>query len=239
MPRPIFMENFVTIHSRFRIVTKFSFLTAGHTKGKSAIQCSKTRCTGARMKKDEKGILLILFCAGIIGGLLFPRWLNLGTLPDLGIVDLESIQKYSALKVGNLEILKSAAKSRLTLMLLLYFSVYTAAGFWMLAGTSLIFGASLGFMAALSVIQMGWLGILFLGCTLMPQWIFYGLAGSRIADFMKRRRERTALCSGNPVQPHSWKIFLEFLVITAIVGAGIGAEVCLNPLLLRLFLKFT
>lgn len=189
------------------------------------------------MKKDEKGILLILFCAGLIAGLLFPRWLNLGTLPDLGIVDLETVRKYSVLKVGSGQMLKSAAASRLTLGLLLYFSVYTAAGFWILAGTSLIFGASLGFLAALSAVQAGWQGLLFLACALIPQWIFYGLAGIRIADFMLRRRERAALCGGNPHPPYQWKIFLDFLVIVAIVCAGIGAEVFINPLLLRLFLK--
>ena len=89
-------------------------------------------------------------------------------------------------------------KSRLLPALVLYFAAFTAAGFWMLAGACLIFGLSLGILLSLSAMQMGWMGLLFLACALLPQWLFYGMAGSRIADLVKRKREQAALCPAGP-----------------------------------------
>ena len=131
------------------------------------------------------------------------------------------------------------ARYHLLPALVLYFAAFTAAGFWMLAGACLIFGLSLGILLSLSAMQMGWRGLLFLACALLPQWLFYGMAGSRIADLVKRKREQAALCPAGPARDSRWKIVKDFLGTAGAVCCGIGSEMLLNPLLLRLFLKFS
>ena len=189
------------------------------------------------MEKDEKGILLILFCAGLIGGLAFPKWLNVPGGAGIGFMDMKLWESFTVFETGRGVLLQSVLKSRITFMLLLYFSVYTAAGFWILVGTVLVLGASFGFLTALCVIRMKYWGLLFLACALFPQWLLYALAGGRIADFMVRRRQRTAICSGNAVPSPNKKIFVDFLRIFAITCGGIATEVYLNPWLLRLFFQ--
>lgn len=178
-----------------------------------------------------------MFCAGLIGGLSFPKWLSVPGGAGLGIMDMEFWKNFTVFQTGKGVLLQSVLKNRITFMLLLYFSVYTAAGFWILVGTILIFSASFGILAALCVIRMKYWGLLFLACALLPQWIFYVLAGERIADFMVRRRQRTAICSGNAQPSPSSKIFLDFLKIFLLTCCGIAAEVYLNPWLLRWFFR--
>ena len=188
-------------------------------------------------KKDEKGILLILFCAGLIGGLVFPRWLNVPGGAGTVLFDMEYMEKFTVFRTGRGILLQSVLKSRMTFMLILYFSSYTAAGFWIMVGTVLIFGASFGLLTAVCVIRMKYWGFLFLGCALLPQWILYILAGERIGDFMVWCRQRVALCGGNALPSPNRKIILDFLTITSITCCGIAAEVYLNPWILQWFFK--
>ena len=52
-------------------------------------------------------------------------------------------------------------------------------------------------------------------------------------------REQAALCPAGPVRDSRWKIVKDFLGTAGAVCCGIGSEMLLNPLLLRLFLKFS
>lgn len=187
------------------------------------------------MRKDEKGILLILFCAGLIGGMLFPRWLNLPGGAEAEFPDLSFLARFPVLETGRGALLEAVLKKRITVLLLLYFSAYTAAGFWILLGTVLIFGASFGFLCALSVLKLRYWGILFLACGLLPQWVLYVLAGGQIADFAVRRRQRAAACSGNALPSPNRKIFLDFLKLLATACCGVAAEVYVNPWLIGWF----
>lgn len=189
------------------------------------------------MRKDEKGILLILFCVGLIGGMLFPRWLNLPGGAEAGLLDLTFFERFPVLETGRGALLQTVLKNRITVLLLLYFSAYTAAGFWILVGTVLIFGASFGFLSALCVLKLGYWGLLFLACGLLPQWVLYVLAGGQIADFTARRRQRTAACSGNALPSPNRKIFLDFLRLLTFACCGIAAEVYVNPWLVSWFFR--
>ena len=80
------------------------------------------------MKKRETTMLLLLFCGGILGGLLLPRWLFLNGGMELAFLNAAALQEYQALRLNYYRLLKEVAVNRLTLFLLLFFSSYTAAG---------------------------------------------------------------------------------------------------------------
>lgn len=189
------------------------------------------------MKKNEEIIVLLLFCGGMLAGLLLPSWTFVNLRLDTEFLSLDSFQQYNVTRINCGAVLKKVAVSRLTLFFLLYFSCYSAAGFWIFTGVSLLIGMSMGFFAAMAVIQMKYWGILFWCCALLPQWFFYGWTGKRLIQFMERRRRRTLLCSGNPAPTYSRKVFLDFLIILALTAVGIFSEVYLNSQILRFFLK--
>lgn len=203
-----------------------------------AIRCSKVNCHEAGMRKREETILFVLFCVGIIGGLLIPRWLFLNTKLDFGILNMDSFRQYTVLKMDYAALAREVVGSRLTLMFLLFFASYTAAGFWILCAVFLAFGLSLGFFAAVVVLYMKYWGILFWASALFPQWILYGMAAKKIVVFMQKRRERTALCNGNAVSAYNRATFLEFLKILGLTCLGMAGEVWVNPWVLQYFLNF-
>ena len=184
------------------------------------------------MKKRETTMLLLLFCGGILGGLLLPRWLFLNGGMELAFLNAAALQEYQALRLNYYRLV-----NRLTLFLLLFFSSYTAAGIWILSGTAAFFGLSVGVFTALLVMQMKYWGILFGICALIPHWLFYGVCGRELVFFLLRRRERTLLCNENVVPSYNKKIFLDFLKMLGILLAGIVAEVYVNPWILKLFFQ--
>ena len=123
-------------------------------------------------------------------------------------------------------------------MLLLFFSCYTAAGFWILAGTYLVMGLFFGLLSVLSVVQMQYWGIVFLLCAVLPQWLLYGMAGVRLGEFMEKRKKRMALCNVNAISSYNLKTFFDFLTILVLTCGGIASEVYVNPWMLRYFLNF-
>lgn len=189
------------------------------------------------MKKNAETILLILFCGGILGGMLLPRWnflsLNMGAAP----MAVDSLRQYAQARIDYRAVLRKVAVSRGTLLFLLYFACYSAAGFWILAVTCLVVGVSMGFLGAMAVLQMRYFGVLFWICALMPQWIFYGWTGLRLARFMEKRRMRTQLCNGNPAPSYNKMVFLEFLTLLSLAALGIFSETYLNSGMLKLFFR--
>ena len=213
--------------------------TPNHDFAVSAIKCSKTVCNGGtRMKKLGNNVLLILFCIGIIGGLILPRWLSINSNLDFSILNIRSFRQYIVVETDYRAVLRSALRSRLTLMLLLFFSCYTAAGFWILAGTYLVMGLFFGLLSVLSVVQMQYWGIVFLLCAVLPQWLLYGMAGVRLGEFMEKRKKRMALCNVNAIPSYNLKTFFDFLTILVLTCGGIASEVYVNPWMLRYFLNF-
>ena len=190
------------------------------------------------MKKLGNNALLILFCIGIIVGLILPRWFSVNSNLDFSILNIRSFRQYIVVETDYSSVLRSAVRSRLTLMLLLFFSCYTAAGFCILASTYLVMGLFLGLLSVLSVVQMQYWGIVFLLCAIFPQWLLYGMAGIRLGAFMEKRKNRMALCNGNAISSYNLKTFLDFLTILVITCGGIACEVYVNPWLLRYFLNF-
>lgn len=208
-----------------------------HEKYILSIKCSKYRLWWLEyMKKNGEMIVLLLFCMGVIAGLLLPRWIFVNVKPEAGFLTMASFQQYATMQVDIRQTWETVSASRLTMMFLLYFACYCAAGFWILIGTALAMGISMGFLGAMSVMQMGYWGILFWACGLMPQWLLYGWAGKLMVQFMERRRARTILCNGNAVPSYNRKVFLEFLKILGITVLGIISEVYLNAVLLKYFL---
>lgn len=189
------------------------------------------------MKRNGETMLLLLFCGGIIVGLLLPRWTFINLYPEAGFLALDSLRQYTAAQINYGVVLKKVMASRFSLMFLLYFSCYCAAGFWILAGSCLAIGVSMGFFGAMAVIRMRYWGIFFWCCTLMPQWLFYGWAGRKMVQFMENRRNRTLFCSGNPVPAYNKKVFLAFLSILTLTCMGVFSEVYLNTGILKYFLK--
>ena len=190
------------------------------------------------MKKLGNNALLILFCIGIIGGLILPRWLSINSNLDFSILNIRSFRQYIVVETDYRAVLRSALRSRLTLMLLLFFSCYTAAGFWILAGTYLVMGLFFGLLSVLSVVQMQYWGIVFLLCAVLPQWLLYGMAGVRLGEFMEKRKKRMALCNVNAISSYNLKTFFDFLTILVLTCGGIASEVYVNPWMLRYFLNF-
>lgn len=171
-------------------------------------------------------------------GLFLPRWLS-SELEMFGeLLSIPAMKNYVTAAINYESLLLQTAKNRLIWMLLLFFSCYTAAGFWILSAICLLVGWLLGCMAIFSVMQMGYWGIAFLVCVLFPHWVFYGLAGRRIALFMGKRRERMVLCSGNALPAYNWRTFSDFLRILSSICIGIFSEVYLNLWILRYFLQF-
>ena len=189
------------------------------------------------MKRNEETILLLLFCGGLIAGLLLPRWTFINLRMEAGFLALDSFRQYTTAKIDYSAVLRKVMVSRLSLMFILYFSCYCAAGFWILAGTCVAIGMSMGFFAAMAVLQMKYWGILLWCCALLPQWFFYGWAGQKMVQFMERRKRRTLFCNGNPAPAYNRKVFLDFLFILALTGMGIFTEVYFNSQILRYFLR--
>ena len=156
-------------------------------------------------------------------------WIGAAGIPGMELADPAAMQGWTVLDDWRGKLAAGLLKSRLLPALVLYFAAFTAAGFWMLAGACLIFGLSLGILLSLSAMQMGWMGLLFLACALLPQWLFYGMAGSRIADLVKRKREQAALCPAGPVRDSRWKIVKDFLGTAGAVCCGIGSEMLPEP----------
>lgn len=169
---------------------------------------------------------------------MLPHW-NFGkTGQEWSFFDIEAMSAYEILEIPYSIILEKVAVSRLVVLFILYFSCYSAAGFWVLAGSFLTLGIAMGFLGAVSVLRMNYWGIVFWGCVLFPQWIFYGLAGRRTVDFMEKRRKRTEFCKANVVPAFDWKVLAGFVKIFMITGIGIMAEVYINPFFLQFFLEF-
>lgn len=183
-------------------------------------------------------MMVVIFCAGILCGMLLPRWFCLNAEIDLGILNMNVMRQYTFLKVGRGVLFRKVFGNRIPLMLILFFSAYTAAGFWILGGTSFVFGISLGFLAAMSALQMGYWGLSLLVCAVLPQWLFYAMAGAGIGRFMEARKNRALIFNGSAVPSHSFKTAKEFMKILLVTCCGIGAEVYVNPWLLRIFLNF-
>ncbi len=218
----------------------FIFALSGGIPGeREPYNAVNPKMDGLAMKMDEKGRLWLVFCAAAVCGLLLPGWIGAAGIPGMELAEPAAMQGWTVLDDWRGKLAAGLLKSRLLPALVLYFAAFTAAGFWMLAGACLIFGLSLGILLSLSAMQMGWMGLLFLACALLPQWLFYGMAGSRIADLVKRKREQAALCPAGPARDSRWKIVKDFLGTAGAVCCGIGSEMLLNPLLLRLFLKFS
>lgn len=190
------------------------------------------------MKKNTETILLFLFCAGIIGGLLLPRWMSANLQMDLEILRPEAFGQYTALDKNYKVILEKVFFSRLTLLLVLYFSCYSAAGLWIISGTALSIGLSMGLLAAMLVLQLKYWGIAFWCCALFPQWLFYIWAGKGMTGFMEKRKKRTEFCKFNVTSGFNWKNFAEFLKIFLITIFGIISEAYVNPRILSVFLRF-
>lgn len=190
------------------------------------------------MKKENGTMLLFLFCAGMIGGLLLPRWVFANVRLDLQLLEPQLLQQYTKLQVDENVVLEKLLISRLTVLLVLYFSCYSAAGLWMVGGTSLVIGVSMGFFCAMSVLQLKYWGIVFWCSALLPQWLLYGWAGKQIAAFMEKRKRRTEFCKGNAVPVFAWKTVVEFLKILLITVFGILLEVYVNPGILGFFIRF-
>lgn len=189
------------------------------------------------MKKRETTMLLLLFCGGVVGGLLLPRWLFLNGGMELAFLNTAALREYQVLRLNYFSLLREVAVNRITLFLLLFFSSYTAAGIWILSGAAAFFGLSMGMFAALLVMQMKYWGMVFGICALTPHWFFYGVCGRELAFFLLRRRERTLLCNENVAPSYNKKVFLDFLKMLGILLAGIAAEVYINPWILKLFFK--
>ncbi len=189
-----------------------------------------------KVKLDESSILFLLFCGGAVCGLLLPKWIHLNVSEGYCLIDLNTLKKFSQWKIGWGVMLWKTIKKRMALLLLLYFSSYTAAGYGILAAAGIIFGITLGFLLSFSVIWLSWWGLAFLLCALFPQWVFYAAAGSRIVRFMQSRRMQCLMCSGPVLPTPNRKILHMFFEIAILTGCGIVAEVYVNPLLIRLFL---
>ena len=166
-----------------------------------------------KVKLDESSILFLLFCGGAVCGLLLPKWIHLNVSEGYCLIDLNTLKKFSQWKIGWGVMLWKTIKKRMALLLLLYFSSYTAAGY--------------GILAAAGIILL---------CALFPQWVFYAAAGSRIVRFMQSRRMQCLMCSGPVLPTPNRKILHMFFEIAILTGCGIVAEVYVNPLLIRLFL---
>lgn len=76
------------------------------------------------MKKLGNNALLILFCIGIIVGLILPRWFSVNSNLDFSILNIRSFRQYIVVETDYSSVLRSAVRSRLTLMLLLFFLLY-------------------------------------------------------------------------------------------------------------------
>lgn len=189
------------------------------------------------MKRNSEAGVLLFLCAGIVIGLLMPRWIytDVGNT-SVEFLEREMLQQYYVCELEYNKILEKIACLRLITFFITYFSGYCAAGFWILSAVSLVMGSAAGFLCALSVIGLGYWGIGFCFCALLPQWLFYGYAGKLIAKFMEQRKRRTEFCRVNVMPVFDWKTLAEFFKILSIVGLGIVLEAYVNPGILRFFL---
>lgn len=189
------------------------------------------------MKRNKDVILLLLLCMGIVGGLLLPRWMNENAGIRMELLSASSFQKYSDLELNYKNLLGKIMFSRVSLFLILYFSGYSAAGFWMLSMVMFVLGVSAGFLGVLSVLELGYNGVLFWCCALFPQWLFYGWAGRWLVRFMERRRKRTEFCKVNVPPAFDGRAMAEFLKMLCMISIGILGEAYWNPRILQFFLR--
>ncbi|MDD3795514.1 MAG: hypothetical protein PHE06_06030 [Lachnospiraceae bacterium] len=190
------------------------------------------------MKKDRTNLLFAMIGIGILTGILLPRWIWTNPGIRMELLNTNSLRSYITLEVDSRYLFFHILGKRVCVMLLLFFGTYTAAGFWVFAAFFLSMGISFGILLSLSVWQMGYFGIFFMLCALIPQWALYGIAGYRMTCFMEKRRMRTIICKENIVATYYRKTMLEFTIILAVTLTGCFTEAYMNPWILKNILNF-
>ncbi len=188
-----------------------------------------------------------MLAAGLILGILLPKWWGMGDGTYAGLFSTYYIRKYSEITVDCRQLFFHVLWKRFLLLFVLWTSGYTPLRYVTAFGYCGWLGLSGGILLALSVSAMGYSGVLFWVLAVGPQWIFYGFAIQNLMQLaiIRGAGERTALML--PAGQGTAAVSIKELVIRRIyegaengipflfLAAGAGIEGYISPWILKKF----
>lgn len=147
------------------------------------------------MKREmyKRLAVMILILSGLLAGGALPELMRMGDGSYAGFASLYALQKYEMAEVQYRTIFSYILTMRMLTLLFLWMSCFTPVGyflhmlyFWWLAAAG-------GMLLALFALKDGVQGIVLFGCSLMPQWILYGIMWRREVLFLSAWQENKLL----------------------------------------------
>ncbi|WP_283680940.1 hypothetical protein [Parablautia sp. Marseille-Q6255] len=208
------------------------------------------------MEAERRRITLLIFTAlaGLLAGSAIPELFRMGTGDYSGLLSLYSLGKYEATEVAAARLFPYIVSVRVPVLLFLWMSCYTPAGFLFHLGYIWWLSASAGMLLSVFLIRDGYEGLLLFGCCLFPQWIIYASMWRRELQVLLRHFDQRgggsrpwASLPASAAESYSGKILTvmqgsvrrelsEFFVLLGNCFLGCAAEAFLGIWTLKIYL---
>lgn len=188
------------------------------------------------MERVRRPIAFLTLTAlgGFLAGSAVPELFRMGTGDYVSLLGVYSLQKYENTAVDAVRLLPYIVSVRIPVLLFLWMSCYTTAGFLFHLGYVWWLGASSGMLLAVFMLKEGFDGILLFGCCLLPQWILYGTMWRLELGVLLRKMKGSGYLSGGVTSIYRSELG-ELASIIALCLAGCAAEAFLGIWTLRLY----
>ncbi|MCD7715006.1 MAG: hypothetical protein LUI39_00950 [Lachnospiraceae bacterium] len=180
---------------------------------------------------------LLFLSSGVLLGCAFPKLFSMDSGTWASLTSRYSFGVYERISRDCGDIFLNVASVRLPVLLFLWMSSFTSAGWLFHLGYAWWLAASGSMLFALFGLRNGIHGILLFGCCVLPQWMLYGMMWKReTASWLKRE-----LAFGESATPGAKNIrrqdIAELLRLAALCLLGCACEAFLGTWTLDLYLR--
>lgn len=188
------------------------------------------------MENVRRQTVLLIFTVlgGFFAGTAVPEFFRMGTGDYASLLSVYSLRKYEHTAVEAVRLFSYIISVRMPVLLFLWMSCYTTAGFLFHLAYAWWLGASAGMLLAVFMLKEGFGGILLFGCCLFPQWILYASMWRMELSVLFRKMRSTGYLAGGVSSIYKAEL-TELASLTALCLAGCAAEAFLGIWTLRLF----
>ncbi|MCD7746431.1 MAG: hypothetical protein LUI13_14315 [Lachnospiraceae bacterium] len=197
--------------------------------------------------------VLLVLALGLLTGSALPRLLHMGTGSYAGLASEYAFRAYENADANGWDLFFYVSLVRLRTLLILWMSSFSTLGMLFHLGYAWWIAASGAMLLSLFGLRDGFQGMALFACSILPQWILYGILWKREADaWMERLRGSFGECSdfgtafacggaSGRGRRAAWKIgrkdFSEFVSLVVICLFGCACEAFLGTWTLRLYLR--
>jgi hypothetical protein len=173
---------------------------------------------------------------GIFFGALIPELLHMSSGTYAGLLSAYALQGFERTTPETGAMLYYILRSRITGLLLLWMSSYTALGLLFHIFILFWLGLSFGLLLSVFLLRQGYHGILLLLCGLLPQWIIYLSVLRKEFIFFTEKSNRPSDSSSLPSGSKIRRELSEFAKMLSACLVGCILETWFGMYVFRLFL---